>query len=148
MTPRSFFPYFRPAALALLPAIGFFLLLPGLDRSHYLRIESTHTKTEDIVFYFEDLDGDGDSELIQASHNSRGQPSITVYRDWADPLDQWNLKGSFINRNKEVYFPDLDGDGIKEVLSYTLAADSIFFNAVKPFSSKENAIISICRYPG
>jgi len=118
----------RPEVVALPIAIGIIIFLPKVREKYSLELAERRINDDRASLYFEDLDGDGASEIISAATNSKGGASIIIYRDWGSPVDQINLDSIYINFRNELSFLDLDGDGRKEITCLTLRKDSIFLN--------------------
>lgn len=103
----------------------------------------------DVVYRYDDLDGDGESEQIFTFHNSIGKAGISVNKN-GGAIEQWNLYGTFnfIQRNGTIITGDRDANGFKEIYIFTISQDSIYLSCIEDiYKSKptiENRFIARC----
>ena len=103
----------------------------------------------DLVYRYDDLDGDGESEQIFTFHNSIGKAGISVNKN-GGAIEQWNLYGTFnfIQRNGAIITGDRDANGFKEIYVFTISQDSIYLSCIediyKSRPSIENRFIARC----
>lgn len=88
--------------------------------------------------YFEELDSDGAEEIIIKRNNVVNNASFIVYRSNHQLYDQVNFPEQSI-KNSDLFFSDMDGDGLKEINIFTWHLDSAFLYSVE-FSSQEMLI--------
>ena len=88
--------------------------------------------------YYDDLNNDGNSEMISAFHNSLGTAGLTV-GNLNGVLDQWTFKGTldFIIRRGIIMTGDGNHDGVKEIYLFTLYNDTVFLHMIPDYRDKE-----------
>jgi hypothetical protein len=130
-TPGKFLssPYF----LFAIPVVFAVILTAGRFNRFLLETESAVVLPKGINTYFDDLDGDGIYELLNAftQENSTG---LTIRKN-GEIIDQWNFKGTFDFITKTCLFitGDRNGDGKKEVYVFTLHRDSILLHCISDY---------------
>ncbi|MGZ0016894.1 sensor histidine kinase [Yeosuana sp. AK3] len=97
------------------------------------------------LIYYEDLNGDQQSEQIIAQTEDFGNASFLLYKSNGDLIDQYNFKKPFAGKHKYLWFQDADGDGFNEIYFVTQSKDSLFLNSSEPFGDgkmyRENMFI-------
>lgn len=120
--------------LALLPTLIIIALLPpGLVGKKYSLKTEPLESIHDQVF-FEDLDGDGITEQIDAM-GAKPLNNIHVTDNDFHIHEQWNLADQLHTNISVLYFNDYDHDHLKEIYVFTVQGDSIFLNANEFFDS-------------
>lgn len=82
--------------------------------------------------YFDDLDSDGNSELVQffdLSQSEQGQfkTKIKIMNSSGKLVDEWNVKPEFLRANlNSLSSHDINQNNIKEIYFFTLENDSVF----------------------
>ena len=89
----------------------------------------------DLQTYYCDLDGDSTAERIDPITTSLGEAAIVVRRIDQNVINQWNLRGNFIEDERILTFRDIDGDGKKEILTLVSYHDSLLLDIIKPFAN-------------
>ncbi|MBU2649852.1 MAG: histidine kinase, partial [Bacteroidetes bacterium] len=124
---------YSPYFLSLPVAIIIILLLPPLFQKIKIAVvEDALLEHKESIHYYEDLDNDGNTELIIAYGDAHGQFCFQVYDHFGGVAGQWNFPGEFSRYTRELYFGDVDNNGILEVYGFTVQNDSIFLSAFEP----------------
>ncbi len=124
----------NPLLLSLWVAILVLLIFPILIEKYRIILKEQGDYLSDQVIWYHDLDNDGNSEKIAVFHNSMGAAGLTVSNE-KGVLDQWNFRGSyhFTQSNGSLIVGDRDGDGLKEIYTFTLAGDSILVHCIADY---------------
>jgi len=116
--------------LALYVWIILIFSLPDNFQKYSADIISVENKPNYHNVYYQDLNGDGISELIETKYNSGDiNKDISVQHFNIDRkiFDQWYVKGNWLGFYK-VYFNDFNKNGFKEIYFLSIYKDSIFLN--------------------
>ncbi len=125
----------HPAFISLLLWFLIILIIPPVFTKFIVRHLSDEFCKLNTYFYYYDLDGDGNSELLSVDLNDKVQTKIQVKKG-NRVIDQYDLKyqpysGPFINA------ADYDNDGCQECYVFTMNNDSIFLNVFEPIKSRK-----------
>lgn len=123
--------FLHPFMLALYVWLILIFSLPDNFQKYSADIISVENKPDYNNVYYQDLNGDGISELIETKYNSGDiNKDISVQHFNIDRkiFNQWYVKGKWLNFNK-AYFNDYDNNGFKEIYFLSIYKDSIFLNA-------------------
>ncbi len=128
--------YGIPVFLALSITVLIILLVPALTIRYQLKEEGS--VITDRVHYqrFEDLDGDGSSEIVYLHLNSAGDFSVTVNTIKDFTINQFNLRGELLTLGQEMDFQDIDRDGIQDIIVCTQENDSVFLSIIDDIHRK------------
>lgn len=129
-TKRLFSSYFflQPAFLAFIVWIVLIFFLTVDFNKYKAEIVDAYLAGEESKWYFHDIQGDGQSEIVNARTRSVDEHVCVNYSDiHRNVIDQWNLRGDWL-LNKRVVFGDYDHDDIAEVYCITQVEDSIFMH--------------------
>ncbi len=119
----------------------FFVLILFIDKYH-TELISTSSAVNYLTF-FDDLNGDGNSEKITYYRKYNDRLSIMIFTG-NKVIDQWNFRGVWAS-TASPFFADYNDDGIKEIFVFTLYKDSIFLHCVDGFNRKVKAKdIAVC----
>lgn len=132
--------------LSLILALIIILSLPKIFNKYTVsQIAKEQTPTGHISYYH-DLDGDGYSEKVEIHYPLPNNVGMIVFTN-GGVINQWNFKGEIIHPYPmpgSTFFGDINNDGIKDVLQFTLFQDSIYLSCFNPFKDeyyiKEKAI--------
>lgn len=126
--------FFNPFVLALLPTLVFIWLVPVKSGRYVLETVSSTVWSADTYLFYEDLDGNGFSERIRLT-KAENRTSVNVDNRHGDPINQWNLHGTFdFYLNRRLYIAgDYDNDGIMELYVFTISNDSIFLHVMDDY---------------
>ncbi len=117
-------------SLAIVFAVGLFLLLPFRLEKYTLEILENKSHSTKLFAYFgADLDSDGYTETLRCKKDYSA-PGITVETYKGEILGQWNLLGTWVERSP-VEITDVDHDGYKEIVGFTYRSDSIYLNILE-----------------
>ena len=87
--------------------------------------------TEDVLWFVDDFDGDGNSERIRCFNAPHTNTlDLVAYDNNGNLLDHYHYNSSNWNYSLTPRIFDIDKDGIKELLFFSVRNDSIFFNAI------------------
>jgi hypothetical protein len=121
----------------IISALVLWLLYP-LTKKYQIELHKTGVlSTREQIILFDDLNGDGDTEMITLGTNLLGNLCVFVYEKEDKLIDQWNFKGKMLN-------PDLGGhftgsshsNELKKVFILSQQHDSIFLNAIDPLGTR------------
>lgn len=117
-------------ALELLPAYKIELLNKG-------------PANENLIQYYDDLDGDNISEKIEYQQFMELKTSVLVYSD--NKIIKQAIYNGLSGNVKSVITSDVDNDGFKDIVLFTIYNDSIFISITDPYSEKDIAReVAIC----
>ncbi|PLX02865.1 MAG: hypothetical protein C0595_08955, partial [Marinilabiliales bacterium] len=122
--------FLHPIMLALYVWLILIFTLPDNFRKYNAEIISVENKPDYSKVYYQDMNGDGISELIETKYNSGDiNKDISVQHFNIDRkiFNQWYVKGNWLDFNK-AYFSDYDNNGFKEIYFLSIYKDSIFLN--------------------
>jgi len=134
----------NPYSLALWMILLIVVFFP-LKIDKYVSITSDNgIYLNNSAVWYDDLDGDGNSERIDIFHNSLGNSAMTVNND-KGVLDQLTFRGKydFVQRTGLVITGDHNNDTIKEIYVFTLSQDSVLLHIVHDFRSSANPVKNI-----
>ncbi len=98
----------------------------------------------DYLYYYEDLDGDGNSEKISYYRKYNDRLGIMIFTG-NRVIDQWNFHGVWA-KTAFPFVADFDHDGIKEIFVFTLRSDSVYLYCLDAFNKKiETDNKAICK---
>ncbi|MBM3405611.1 MAG: hypothetical protein FJY10_12080, partial [Bacteroidetes bacterium] len=120
----------HPLLLSILIGTVIIILLPGIPKYKARLIRYERDIATTTWSYF-DLDNDGESEKMEYE-NTPDIPSVVVHQG-SRLIDQWILKGEFVHRDF-FFYADYDSDGRFEIYLVTLSRDSLFLDAIDPYS--------------
>jgi hypothetical protein len=127
--------------ISILPALMIIMLLPlNWDRFSLMEVSAVNTQPGRVYFY-EDLSGDGHSEMI--SIGGEATPSgIIVQNRKGQALSQWNFRGeaNFQPRKRFWVADDFMGLGKKQLFTFSLSNDSILLHGLFDLQEEELAI--------
>lgn len=116
---------------------AFFLLIVfypfQFHRSHHLVL--TQDFSNSFEYKYNDLDGDGEAELLMAGYNSLNDHTMPFIRicsgidAHADVLEQINLRHPKLPWKVTTFTGDYDADGLGELYTFTLEDSSLYLEA-------------------
>lgn len=120
----------NPFILAAIPTLALLFSIPVINQPYILDLASTARIAENHYLSYHDLDGDGNSEKIDAFDYPNGS-GITISEN-GRILNQWNIEGTFGFSGKvTLNIPaDCNGDGIRELYLFSINGDSILLHSV------------------
>ncbi len=121
--------FFHPFFLTLFFWLLLIYFVPNYFNKYNAKVIETRAVRETSKIYYHDMDNDGSTEQLVSIYN-KGEffPAITYYNNNNTIIDQWNLVGKWLNRQK-YFFGDFDNNGFEEVYCITRVNDSLFLNA-------------------
>lgn len=123
--------FLHPLMLAMYMWVILIFALPDYFKKYSAEIISVENKPKYTNVYYQDLNGDGRTELIETKYNSGDiNKDISVQHFNIDRkiYNQWYAKGKWLDFYK-AYFNDYDNNGFKEIYFLSIYKDSIFLNA-------------------
>jgi len=89
------------------------------------------------LYYYYDLDGDEDVELIRTKQNTMAKAAIVIENDNTDETIQINLDGKFLENGSRIIIDDFNADGNKEIFAITHKEAKIYLNSINPLDTSE-----------
>ena len=130
--------FYSPYSLSVIFCLIIIYFLPDLFSKYKAKIiEKGETRELKEIIYYDDLNGDGNSEKICSFISSDNHHAIQVFDNDGGIIDQWNLKGHIAGFSDRVLFGDFNNDGQKEIFSFSEANDSIFLYIFEPVENGE-----------
>lgn len=108
--------------------VAIFVWWNPIGSKYKLSLESKSKASENELIIYDDLNLDGNSELIRCIKDFIGRPAILVEEN-NKILFQYNLSGEFVP-GEFYHFADFNGNGRKEIFLFTHQNDSIFLNGI------------------
>lgn len=110
-------------AVAVFLAIVSYHFVPSKHFApNYLELDSTWIKTENEQEYIVDLDGDGVAEYIQ--HHNINRSGHSIQNQKGNSIEtRYIFRENEFFASEELYFADINGDGIKEGLFISVLED-------------------------
>lgn len=135
----------NPFSLSFWVTLLISVLFPVQSDKYRSELISSGVNLVKTLNHYDDLNNDGNSEIISAFHNSLGTAGLTV-GNLNGVLDQWTFKGTldFVLRKGIVMTGDGNHDGIKEIYLFTLYNDTVFLHIIPDFRDK--GILPINRF--
>src|SRR5512145_1173146 len=84
----------NPLLLSLWFAFIVLMVFPVRIEKYRISLKDQGNYLSDQIIWYNDLDGDGNSEKIALFHNSLGNAGLTVSNS-KGVLDQWNFRGRY-----------------------------------------------------
>lgn len=126
-----------PYVMALPVTALIILLLPdAFNKYEVTLVRSERSHKANSIEEYHDLDGDGFSERVVVFPNEIGMPAMKILTHDDLTVDQWNFSGKYPERSGFLYCGDMNDDGIKEIYLFTTRADTLYLNAIAPFTDK------------
>jgi hypothetical protein len=111
----------------------FHALIFNLDK-YQAELIATGESSGNYLYYYEDLENDGNSERIEYIMDHPQLTGLLVYKN-GKTVDQWNFKGKWAN-TISPFISDYDQDGSKEIFVFSMHNDSIFMHCVDVMNRK------------
>jgi uncharacterized protein YneF (UPF0154 family) len=106
------------------------------QKRYILQTEKIHNRlSADEIRSFEDLNADGESELIRSFKTTSGNHAISIESIDSKIYNQWNFRGDIPNSNIRYFTGDFDSDGLKEVYVFTQTNDTVWLHYFNPFKT-------------
>ncbi len=148
---KSGYEYIIPVVLALVITLVLGFSIPMLSTSYLLKLEDSEVLAPDFYRYYHDMNGDGESEIIEIFYNSSGNLSVKLRHLNEGTINQFNLPGRLTKIGRTLDLQDINGDGITDVFVCTEKNDSIYLNIIDnvythPTSSRVYTLDPINQY--
>ncbi|MDX2431329.1 MAG: histidine kinase [Bacteroides sp.] len=127
---RSSYEYIIPVVLALGITISLGFLIPNLSAPYQLKLEKSELVAPDFYRCYNDLDRDGNSEIIEIFYNSSGNLSVKLRHLNEGTINQFNLPGRLPKVGRMLDLQDINGDGITDIFVCTEKNDSIYLTII------------------
>lgn len=122
--------YIIPVVLSLVITIGLVRLIPVLSTEYLLELVETSPQTQESYIIYEDLDQDGNSEIISVYYNAAGNVAVSLKELDFSSINQFNLPGQLLNQGPILDIFDVNEDSIRDILICTEKNDSLFLNVI------------------
>jgi hypothetical protein len=135
---RIYKPLANPFVLAALLLPFAILFMPEASKYKLSLARERNLQNEWGAYHAQhyDLNGDGETELIQSAPNSRGDHGIPIRFANGRTLDQWNFPGTVPEYGHRMFIGDADNNGYAEVYAFTVIHDSLFLHYFEPMLDK------------
>ncbi len=125
--------------LALIIAIPVIVFLPDIFSKYQVDLLLQQPTDSNIIhIYFEDLNGDGTSEIITCHKNSANELAFHVHSKDGAVKNQQNFSYNYFYRTNNLFFGDIDDNKQLEIYGFTLKKDSLFLNWFESTISNTN----------
>ena len=99
--------------------------------------EVGNTKSAEMLWFFDDFDNDGNTEKLRCSNgNNAVRFSVVVYNSGNKIITTPHFKKDYWTPNLKPSVKDVNNDGTKDFIFFSLIADSVFFTAVDIFTGE------------
>jgi hypothetical protein len=126
----------NPLLLSFVITFILFLVLPDVAKySLELAGKQDAKKAAGYAHYvYYDLNGNGETELIQSCNNTRFDHSIFIRHYNGKNFNQWNFPGKVPEHGRRLYIGDADDNGLSEIYLFSQIEDSIFLHFFEPMN--------------
>jgi hypothetical protein len=122
-----------PYVVALFAAAVIAFFIPDMFSKYKIhKLREGTTRYQNQIILYDDLDADGNSDVIHSFIAQQGFHCIQVFDHEGGVIDQWNLDGILPGNDERLVAGDYDNDGIREVFVFCQTNDSIFLYAFEP----------------
>lgn len=114
-------------SLSMVLAVLIILFFNPFKKKYHLELLNTETKKLQDLYYFSDLNTDGESEKIILTTTLSGYGCVKIY----DPayVGQYNSQ-TFPDKNPSLHISNTDGDEYSELYFTGIRNDSVFLNQI------------------
>jgi len=109
------------------------IILSVTDKYHISLLDKERS-TPIVLYYYHDLDSDGNSEKLFFQKNNNGRVGLIVYEN-DKVINHWNFEGDW-GRNNKPFIGDFDNDGKDEVFLFSRIKDTLYIHCVDPINNK------------
>ncbi len=135
--------YFLLILLSIVPALPAILLMPEAFRNRYVAdIIATESKLEKSIYFFEDLNQNGFSELVFTSVDFAGVYGLSIFEN-GKAIEQWNLPGVPPAGKVRLMTADWSQDGKHDVFAFSIFRDSLFMHIFDPYNYDKKYVVFI-----
>ena len=123
--------------LALLISIPIIAMLPPVFSKYKIKLDSvTRRVGVDGKMYFLDLQNDGKTDRVESFKAEHDLFAFQCFTSNDKLYDQFNFPFRFNKRLANLFFFDVDQDGLEEVYGFSIKQDSVFMSWVEPYDSE------------
>lgn len=116
-----------------LSIISLVIILSATDKYHITLLEKERS-TPTTLYYYHDLDGDGNSEMLFFQKDDGGRIGLIVYEN-DKIINHWHFNGKWCG-SKRPFIGDFDKDGKDEVFLFSRIKDTLYIHCVDPINNK------------
>jgi hypothetical protein len=130
----------KPLVIALLLTFVVDLFMPRQAR---FKLETERFSLRlfiNEIRMYDDLNGDGESELIRSFTTTAGNHAISIESVEERIYNQWNFPGEIPNANIRFFTGDFNRNGLKEVFAFSQTNDSVWLHFVEPLGPNSHEI--------
>jgi len=133
----------HPITLSLLITfIIVFFFFPTIPQ-YELKISDHTNQKEEVIEYYDDLDGNGFSDRMVFHSYTNRISGVTVLFNPSMDQKEWDFEGQFNFTNNDFFFiGDFDGNGKKVIFIFTVNRDSLFLHCIIPQPEKPEMILN------
>ena len=117
----------------LISAISIIAIILTTDK-YNLSIINKERSDFNNIYYYHDLDKDGNSEKLYFQKNNGGRIGLIVYTKYK-VIDHWNFDGEW-GRNNKPFIGDFNNDGTDEVFLFSQIKDSLYIHCIDPINNR------------
>ncbi len=125
---------FHPITLTIITGTIILCFIPPINKYKIKEVDYFVENLNSVTTYH-DFNNDGNSEEISFLNLHEPDPSVLI-RTLGMNIDQWRFSGKPLS-GKFFYFDDYNNDGNNEFFWLICRNDSVFFNAIDPFSNNK-----------
>ncbi|MCF6241694.1 MAG: histidine kinase, partial [Bacteroidales bacterium] len=130
--------YLFRVVLAVIISVLLMIMILSLSNKYQVELLSTQYSPESTIHYYQDLDFDGENELI-FFYTDKEKNYFTFYALKNERIiDQWHFEGQIVN-GYSPFFSDYDDDQSKELFLLFVRKDSVFLKIFDIINNKEEA---------
>ena len=129
---------YSPYSLAFVISIVIIIFIPEMFSKYKMeQVEYGKTENIDEIYYYNDLDGDGNSEMIKSFISGQNHYCIQIFDNEGGLIDQWNFTQKLPGNCERLITGDYNGDGQKEIYNLSQKQDSLFLYGIIPVEGGE-----------
>lgn len=110
------------------------LFLPPMPNKYKAELVGKNKNSIGQIVFYPDLDHDGKNDKIEIIKDFIGRIGVIIYKN-NKLVGQWNFDGEYVS-NENPLIGDIDGDGLDELIIFSVFNETVIMNCFNPFTNK------------
>jgi len=125
--------WYAPWFIAMPVALFVIFFLPDVFRKYTLEIEHNGPVNKSNGYeYYDDLDGDGNSEQIVLFNDTEGKAAVKIIDHKGFIVDHYYFSGKIVPQSGSLTIDTYDSTGVRGIFLITKSNDSILLHGIAP----------------